>query len=208
MKKTAFRAVFSFPGPGLLYSRQCYDHYMSRRRSDIDAKEKALFRQAVADVRPLDDDRAPLDKPRPTPHPRQSEADEAQVLQDMLSDEFDPIDEATGEELLFARPGIQKQVLRKLRQGRFALEGELDLHGLRVVEARQRLIQFLNQCRNRGARCVRIIHGKGLGSHQKQPVLKGKTNRWLQQRDEVLAFCSARQVDGGTGAVYVLLKRG
>lgn len=173
----------------------------------IDPEDLAAFREAMADVRRLDSERRPDDPPRPPPHPRQTEADEAQVMLDMLSDEFDPVDAASGEELLFARPGIQKQLLRKLRQGKFSVEAELDLHGLRVAQARQRLVLFLNRCRDQGIRCVRIIHGKGLGSHQKQPVLKGKTNRWLQQRDEVLAFCSARQVDGGTGAVYVLLKK-
>lgn len=177
------------------------------KRSDIDAENKRLFRQAMADVRRLSTDRSPLKLSQPKPEPRQTQADEAKVLEDMLSDEFDPIDVATGEELLFARPGIQKQVLRKLRQGKFAVEAELDLHGLRVEQARQVLARFLGQSRDKGIRCVRVIHGKGLGSFQKQPVLKDKTNRWLQQRDEVLAFCSARPVDGGTGAVYVLLKR-
>jgi DNA-nicking Smr family endonuclease len=177
------------------------------KRSKIDAEEKALFRKAMADVRRHKTQHPELETPRPSPEPIQTRADEKQVMVDMLSDEFDPIDTATGEELLFARPGIQKQVLRKLRAGKFAIEAELDLHGLRVDEARQQLIQFLQQCRDSGKRCVRIIHGKGLGSHQKQPILKGKTNRWLQQIDAVLAFCSARQVDGGTGALYVLLKR-
>ena len=177
------------------------------KRSDIDAEDKSLFRQAMADVRRLKFEHRPTLPPPPKPEPRQTEADEARVMLDSLSDEFDPIDTETGEELIFARPGIQKQVLRKLRQGRFAIEKELDLHGMRVEQARQALNMFLIQCRDNGIRCVRIIHGKGLGSHQKQPVLKGKTNRWLQQKDEVLAFCSARPVDGGTGAVYVLLKK-
>jgi DNA-nicking Smr family endonuclease len=201
--ETAFQAVFSFPA----MFRPHVKIAAMAKHPDIDPEDQALFRQAMADVRRLSGAREHPEKPRPPPEPRQTEADEARVLVDMLSDDFDPIDEATGEELLFARIGIQKQVLRKLRQGKFALEAELDLHGLRVTEARQRLILFLNQCRDRGLRCVRIIHGKGLGSQQKQPVLKGKTSHWLQQRDEVLAFCSARPVDGGTGAVYVLLKR-
>ena len=177
---------------------------MSKQPDD----DESLFRQAMADVRRLKHDHPPPSLPKPKPEPRQTETDEARVMADSLSDEFDPIDTETGEELLFARPGIQKQVLRKLRQGKYAVERELDLHGMRVEQARQALTMFLAQCRDNGIRCIRIIHGKGLGSHQKQPVLKGKTNRWLQQRDEVLAFCSARPVDGGTGAVYVLLKRG
>lgn len=162
----------------------------------------------MADVRRLKKHHPPPSSPKPKPEPRQTAVDSARVMSDSLSDEFDPIDAQTGEELLFARPGIQKQILRKLRQGKYATERELDLHGMRVEEARQALAIFLNQCRDNGIRCARIIHGKGLGSHQKQPVLKGKTNHWLQQRNEVLAFCSARPIDGGTGAVYVLLKRG
>lgn len=177
------------------------------RHSDIDPEERALFRQAMADVRRFRTPHSPPQPPRPAPRPRRAEADEADVLTDMLSEAFDPLDTATGDALLFARAGIQKQVLRKLRQGRFAIQAELDLHGLRVGQAGEQLLLFLNHCRAQGLRCVRIIHGKGLGSHQKQPVLKGKTRRWLEQCDDVLAFCSARPVDGGTGAVYVLLKR-
>jgi len=88
------------------------------------------------------------------------------------------------------------------------VEAQLDLHGLTAAQARAALATFLRDCRIHGLRCVRIIHGKGRGSHNRQPVLKGKVNHWLRQRDEVLAFCTARPVDGGGGAVYTLLKRG
>jgi DNA-nicking Smr family endonuclease len=114
----------------------------------------------------------------------------------------------TGEELFYCRSGLQHNVLRKLRRGHYAVEAELDLHGLRVAEARQALGTFLQNALERGIKTVRIIHGKGNGSLNKQPVLKGKVNHWLRQRAEVLAFCSARPVDGGTGAIYVLLRRG
>ncbi|MEZ5671388.1 MAG: Smr/MutS family protein [Thiotrichaceae bacterium] len=90
--------------------------------------------------------------------------------------------------------------------GQFSISAELDLHGLIVSQAREAVVDFLHYCRDRSLRCVRIVHGKGYGSWQKQPILKGKLNHWLRQRDEVLAFCPARGVDGGTGAVYVLLK--
>ena len=131
---------------------------------------------------------------------------EAQVLQDSLSDEYDPGDIEAGDELIFSRPGIQRSVLRKLRRGQPGIEKELDLHGLTVDEARTALASFLHNCKAQGIRCARIIHGKGHSSHQQRPVLKGKINSWLRQKDEVLAFCSARPIDGGTGAVYVLLK--
>jgi len=114
----------------------------------------------------------------------------------------------TCDELLFSRSGLQHKVLRKLRRGQYAIGAELDLHGCTVVEARNLLVAFLNSCRHEQIRCVRIIHGKGNRSLQRQPILKGKVNYWLQQRDEVLAFCSARPVDGGAGAIYVLLKMG
>jgi DNA-nicking Smr family endonuclease len=125
----------------------------------------------------------------------------------MLSENYDPAEVETGEELLFIRPGIQHGVLTKLRRGQFSIKAELDLHGMVVRVAQVEIAAFLRNCQNRNIRCARIIHGKGYGSWQKQPILKNKLNKWLQQRDEVLAFCSARPVDGGTGAVYVLLKR-
>ena len=105
------------------------------------------------------------------------------------------------------RPGIQQGVLRKLRRGQFTAEAELDLHGLTVAEARTALFHFLQTCRNHSARHVRIIHGQGNSSRGGHPVLKGKVQLWLQQLDEVLAFCPARPEHGGEGAVYVLLKR-
>ena len=144
----------------------------------------------------------------PLPLPVKRIEDEQQVLQDMLSDPEEPELVETGDELFFARAGLQHNVLRKLRRGQYSIGAELDLHGMTVVEARQQLAAFLQAARQRNVRCVRIIHGKGNGSLQRRPILKGKVNHWLQQRDEVLAFASARPVDGGTGAVYVLLKRG
>jgi DNA-nicking Smr family endonuclease len=124
----------------------------------------------------------------------------------MLSDALDPAELETGEELLYCRPGMQHNVMRKLRRGQYSVEAELDLHGMRVAEARQVLSDFLRHSLDSGIKTIRIIHGKGNGSLNKQPVLKGKVNHWLRQRVEVLAFCSARPVDGGTGAIYVLLK--
>ncbi len=112
-----------------------------------------------------------------------------------------------GDELIFLRPGIQHSVLRKLRRGQYSDGAKLDLHGMNIPQAHQALAGFLRHCRVRRINCVRIIHGKGFGSKQQKPVLKNRVNAWLRQRDEILAFCSARPEDGGTGALYVLLKR-
>jgi DNA-nicking Smr family endonuclease len=162
----------------------------------------------VGDITPLDHDRVTHPPKRLAPIPVQTLRDQEQVLKEAISDAFDCAELETGEELWFCRPGLQLGVLRKLRRGQFSLQGELDLHGLTVPLAREALAEFLRDSRLRGAVCVRIIHGKGRGSPRRQPVLKSKVNAWLQQRNEVLAFCSTRPVDGGTGAVYVLLKRG
>lgn len=166
------------------------------------------FRKAMSGVRRLAHDRAPLQGRRPAPRPLQTEAEERQVLQDLLSDALDPADFEIGDELLFHRAGLQQPVLRKLRRGQYAVQAELDLHGFTVPAARQALAEFLALSTLNGRRCVRVIHGKGKRSPGKQPVLKVQVNHWLRQRNEVLAFCSARPVDGGTGAVYVLLRRG
>ncbi len=166
----------------------------------------ALFRAAVGEVQPLKVDRAELAPPKPSPRPIQSERDEQQVIQDLLSEAYDPEHLQPGDMISYAIPGITRSVFRKLKRGQYRLEGELDLHGLTSSEARQALVRFLGECRQRGRRSVRIIHGKGNRSTNEGPVLKSRVNTWLRQRQEVLAFCSARPQDGGTGAVYVLLR--
>jgi DNA-nicking Smr family endonuclease len=173
-------------------------------------EERAVFREAVRDVRPLAIGSRFLHPPRrPRPIPHQTLDDEREVLADSLSDHILwPEAMESGEELVFLRPGLDRQILRKLRRGHWIIQGELDLHGLTSVEAKAHLIQFLAGCRKRGARCVRIIHGKGLGSKNREPVLKNKVANWLMQRDETLAFCQARAADGGSGAMLVLLKAG
>jgi DNA-nicking Smr family endonuclease len=167
-----------------------------------------LFRRAVADATPLPPhNRAALLKQRPRPLARQRQRDEQQVLVDALSDPWDwDAAVATGEELTFARPGVPAAALRKLRRGGWVTKAELDLHGHSGDEARVALAAFLNRCMREERRCVRIIHGKGHGSKNRLPVLKNKVRHWLMQREDVLAFCQARTVDGGAGAVVVLLK--
>ncbi len=180
---------------------------MTQNDQDDKDDERGLFRKAVAGARPIEQNRRPPQTRRRKPVPQQRQRDEREVVANLLSDEFSP-DIETGEELLFARTGIQQRLLRKFRRGQFAIEAELDLHGCTANEAREQVSGFLRRMRVDGKRCVRIIHGKGLSSEGKLPVLKVKINHWLRQKNEVLAFCSARPQDGGTGAVYVLLKRG
>lgn len=167
-----------------------------------------LFRRAVADVVPLPpSNRADVARPRPKPIARQRQRDEQQVLVDALADPWDwEAAISTGEELVFSRPGVPTAALRKLRRGGWVIQGELDLHGHTGDEARVALAAFLNRCMKDDRRCVRIIHGKGHGSKNRLPVLKNKVRHWLTQREDVLAFCQARTVDGGAGAVIVLLK--
>ena len=168
----------------------------------------AVFRKAVADATPLPPpNRADLTRPRPKPIAHQRLRDEQQVLIDALSDPWDwEAAVSTGEELVFVRPGVPTAALKKLRRGGWVIRGELDLHGHTGDEARVALAAFLNRCNLEDRRCVRIIHGKGYGSKNRLPVLKNKVRHWLMQREDVLAFCQARTVDGGAGAVIVLLK--
>lgn len=139
--------------------------------------------------------------------PVKSMEDEKQVIKDMLSDEYDPTEMQPGDILNYCQPGIQHRVFRKLRSGQYRIASELDLHGLNVREARQMLLQFLHDAHIGYGECVRIIHGKGNRSSYKGPVIKTKVNNWLRQHDRVLAFHSALPIDGGTGAIYVLLRR-
>ena len=166
-----------------------------------------LFHRSVGEVKPVTNDRIMRRKQPASPRARFREMDEARVIEDMLSDQFDPAELETGEELVYVRPGLQHRTMKKLRRGAYVVNAELDLHGMTVPIARQAVAEFLNGCRQRRFQCVRIIHGKGRGSRHRGPILKRKLGGWLRQRNEILAYCSARLCDGGTGAVYVLLSR-
>jgi DNA-nicking Smr family endonuclease len=175
--------------------------------SDIDEEDQSLFRQAVSGIRRLSHDKIGPAHRKLKPYPRQRHLDNREVLLESLSPPSAWNDVETGDELLFSRNGVQNSVMRKLRRGQYRVEAELDLHRLTAVQAHEALLDFILQCKRRHLRCVRIIHGKGLGSKDQRPVLKGRVNQWLQQWDDVLAFCSARPCDGGNGATYVLLRR-
>lgn len=185
--------------------RQHADHNPDEQ--PISTQERQLFRNSIGPVQALPENRQcqqPM-RPAPSPRPRQTQADAEAVMQELF--DAPAIDVDTGDSLSWRRNGVQLSVLRKLRRGHYRCQAELDLHGLFVATARQQLAEFLHHALQRDYRCVRIVHGKGLRSGQRGPVLKTKVNGWLRRRDEVMAFCSTPQHDGGTGAVYVLLKR-
>lgn len=174
----------------------------------VSEEDSALFRREVGSVRPLRHDKITLRRLPVKSIPHQPRIEQRSLAHDMLSDDMDVGTLETSDEMLFVRSGMQHGLLRKLRRGQSSISGQLDLHGFTIPEARQALAGFLHSSQTRGAQCVVIIHGKGYGSQHKQPILKNKVNSWLQQHSEVLAFCSAQPADGGTGAVYVLLRRG
>ena len=171
-------------------------------------REAHLFRNSVGDAVPLPSTGRVDPLPAAVePVARQFEQDEQCALAESISDEID-IDRLldTDGDLSFRRPGVGADVVRRLRRGHWVLQAQIDLHGLRVDEAREALMSYLADCMKRERRCIRVIHGKGLGSINKEPVLKGKVLKWLAQRNEVLAFCQAAPADGGSGALIVLLR--
>lgn len=170
--------------------------------------EQKLFERAVGAVQPLNHaPRVELQVVRPSPTAFQQALDDQAALRESLSDEFDVstlLD--VDDQMSFRRPGIGHDVTRKLRRGDWSIQGQVDLHGLRSDEAREALGQFIRDAMRMGWRCVRVVHGKGLGSPGKTPVLKSKTQKWLVQKNEVLAFVQAKPAEGGAGALVVLLK--
>jgi len=180
---------------------------------DEEESDVRLFREAVRDVKPLApaSSGVPVDEARtakrraPKPLARFSRADRHAVLQESLKGDASDPELAGGDELVYHRAGVQLSVLKKLRRGQYRVQAEIDLHGLTAVEAKQVLRDFLAEALERRLRCVRIIHGKGLRSGHRGPVLKGVVSSVLRRAGPVMAYVSARQVDGGTGAVYVLL---
>ena len=171
------------------------------------ASDKDLFIKAAGAVKPLPDKRRHHHKSAPkVPRTMRYQSDEKAVLKEAFSDEFDVstlLD--TDDQLSFRRPGIGTDVTRKLRRGDWSIQRQLDLHGLRRDDAREALGIFIREAHKQGIRCVRVVHGKGLGSPGKAPVLKSRVHSWLVQKNEVLAFVQAKPADGGAGALVVLL---
>jgi len=180
---------------------------MSKKDKHSKTEDAALFRSAVGSVEPVSSRRGARRRPQPKPHARFSQADDQAVLEESLTAGPDLAELEIGDELLFARPDITRKIMRQLRRGQFALQDEIDLHGLTLEEAHVALRVFIGTAIDHRAHCVRIVHGKGLGSGPRGPVLKSGVNRWLRRWDSVAAFCSAQPQHGGTGAVYVLLRK-
>ena len=193
-------------------ARDAADHARRERealRAAAEAEREAnLFRTSIGGVEPLKV-RARVEHPRQRPPPiaHQRQLDEAAALVESISDDFDAdavLD--TDEQLSWKRETVSPDVVRKLRRGHWIIQSEVDLHGARVDGAREMVGHFLRESIKHHLRCVRIVHGKGHGSIGKQPVLKGKVKNWLMQKEEVMAYCQAREHDGGGGALIVLLR--
>ena len=173
----------------------------------VSDKDNDEFLKAMRGIKPLRSEaRVLATKPKPKPKARFSKADEREVLAESLEDDIDTIEHGYGAALRFHRQHVGKRTMRKLQRGGFSVQAEIDLHGMTLDEAKPRLADFIDYSVSQGNYCVRIVHGKGLGSGDRGPVLKNAVNRWLRKWNSVLAFVSTRQVDGGTGAVYVLLQ--
>ncbi|AOW12463.1 DNA mismatch repair protein MutS [Hydrogenophaga crassostreae] len=180
----------------------------ARLKAIQEDRERRLFELAVGPVQPLNaTDRVAHPFIPVEPEPLQRQADEESVMREALSDEFDVETLLHTDDLLSYRtPGLGQDVVRKLREGRWSIQRHIDLHGLRTDEAREALGRFIRETHSHGLRCVRVVHGKGLGSPGRTPVLKGRVLRWLVQKKEVLAFVQARPAEGGAGALVVLLR--
>lgn len=198
------------------FKQALHESAAQARRRDVEQREqlareqreRELFARSVGPVVPLRSPaRATLVRPRTEPLPRQRALDDAAVLREAISDEFDVeslLD--TDDALSYRREGIGPEVVRRLRRGVWAMQAQLDLHGLRRDAARTQLASFMREAVRGGLRCVRIVHGKGLGSPGREPVLKAKVKVWLIQNNDVVAFTHARASDGGHGALMVLLR--
>ena len=160
-----------------------------------------LFKQAMADVTPIEHDKTPAHiKPRPITRRTVTQAD---TIEDTLSDDFVP---ECGDYLEFVRPGVQKSLVKQIRNGKLAVEHHIDLHGKTRDQARKNLLAFIKSAQQNHYKLVCVVHGKGYNSEDGRPVLKALVNKWLQNIEDVLAFTTAQPKDGGTGAVYVLLR--
>lgn len=180
---------------------------MKKKPPAVSTEDAALFREAIGDVRPLEPAPPPPERPRPAPEPRMQARDEAEALAQSRTLSWMEATIDAAEALAYRRDEVPEKVLKALRRGEYSIGGELDLHQLRAHEAERWLREFLAQSRAEGLACVRIIHGKGLRAAEGGSVLKALVDRMLRQRADVLAFASAPEAMGGTGAVLALLAR-
>jgi DNA-nicking Smr family endonuclease len=180
---------------------------MKKKNSRNEQSDINLFREEVGIIEQIEQDKIHPITASPKPIAKFRQQGVEQALNSTFSDQYEPHTIGSEESLSFRRSGIQHRLFSRLRNGHLQIEAELDLHGMTVAISHQALAKFLQDCQHDMLRCVRIVHGKGWSSKNQKPVLKTKLNSWLQQNDNVLAFCSAPIEDGGTGAVYVLLRR-
>ena len=178
---------------------------MIEKHKDKD-NDSVLFHQAMRGVKPLIYDKEPVRCPHKKSKTKKFQSNQNINYENELSEYYEPA-EVIDDELFFVRSGIQRGILRKLKRRYSNIKIKLDLHGMTVTAARVAIVEFLHYCQHNNIKYACIIHGKGHDSHQKQGILKTKVNQWLRARQEVLAFCSAHHSDGGTGAVYILIKR-
>ncbi len=174
-------------------------------KKNLTPEDSDLFRLSIGKVRMVKNDKVLLtegNKPKPFPKTQSVNVEERLSI----TAEFDAEKLGIEDSLSFMAPGLQHNVLKKLRKGQFGVDAEIDLHGLNSVEAKRQLLHFLHSNVEDGCRCVHIVHGKGYRSADNHPVLKNNLNLWLRQHQDVQAFCSAPPKDGGTGAVFVLLR--
>jgi DNA-nicking Smr family endonuclease len=179
----------------------------SDKTTAAEPDDQNLFRQAVADTRPLKQELRVAQPRRAIARARFSREDKREILRESMQADYDERDIHSEDNLRFHRAAVGKRTMRKLARGSFAVQDQLDLHGMTTAEAQDALQNFITDACIRGLTCVRIVHGKGLGSGERGPVLKRKVASLLRRWQQVLAFVSARPVDGGTGAVYVLLEK-
>jgi DNA-nicking Smr family endonuclease len=171
-----------------------------------ESDERDLFQAHMRDVKRLRTKERHTSRPKPEARARFTRADEQEVLRESLMPPHDAAVLGTGDELSFRRPHVPESILTRLRRGHYAVDAEIDLHGLTAIEAKHALREFIAEAVDRRMTCVRVVHGKGRRSGPRGPVLKNIVNHWLQRSNAVLAFGSARAVDGGSGAIYVLLR--
>ena len=173
-----------------------------------DDEDKNIFQEAVKNVKPLKIKSNTIEPSasKPKPIAKKFLEDEKKALLDSLSDDYIYEDGDLENGLLFLRSGHSPDIIKKLKKGYWVVQGSIDLHGMISQEAKSYIIDYIQECKKRHLRCIRIIHGKGIGSKNKEPVLRNKVKNWLAQKDEVIAYAQAPKHDGGSGAVVVLLK--
>ncbi len=171
------------------------------------SQQNNVFQDAMKGVERIHHDRVLHDTPKPRAIPLKTTNDKQQDVRDFISDEYEPVNVLAGDVLSYRVAGVQKKVFRKLRAGHYRITDELDLHGMNAKQAKEALLGYLHSVEQLESSCIRIIHGKGNRSENKSSVLKRKVDHWLQLHGRVLAYHSTLPKDGGTGAVYVLLKR-